>query len=370
MQTNLFGEIEHNILTVEGTAAKVGVSSATVRNWIKTGYLNTSSNGKILSTSVDFFISEIAGKNKLNARANKLQKDEHDHDLLSKQIENELNTEHFDDSVGQKYESSLSESFRNKEGIYYTPAKIVTDMMLSISDVENKTFLDPCCGGGNFIMQAVTIGFKPENVYGFDTDINAVEITKKRILDKTGCKTNNIIHSDFFKFTKEDTGRFDYIFTNPPWGKKLPKEEREKYAIIYHSGKSIDTCSLFFFACLNKLNVTGKLGFLLPEAFFNISTFEDARKRALELQIERLIDYGKPFKGLLTRAQAIILKNEKSLADETVDCESENLKFSRDLESFRKTPKHIFNLWAKSEVAEVIDHVFSVPHITLQGNAV
>ncbi|GHV35936.1 hypothetical protein FACS1894178_6500 [Bacteroidia bacterium] len=39
MQTNLFGQIEPVMLSVEKTAKKADVSTATIRNWIKTGYL-------------------------------------------------------------------------------------------------------------------------------------------------------------------------------------------------------------------------------------------------------------------------------------------------------------------------------------------
>ncbi|GHV35939.1 hypothetical protein FACS1894180_7550 [Bacteroidia bacterium] len=161
---------------------------------------------------------------------------------------------------------------------------------------------------------------------------------------------------------------FDYIFTNPPWGKKLSKEERERYAHFHHLEKTNDTSSLFFIACLNKLKENGKIGFLLPEAFFNISTFEYVREKALEQKIERLIDYGKPFKGLITRAQAIILS--KTNADNNfAHCEFEEDKFTRTVNSFCNTPKHIFNFWAKSEASEVIEHIFRLPHSTLKDNA-
>ncbi|MDR1725155.1 MAG: N-6 DNA methylase [Bacteroidales bacterium] len=363
-QHDLFGQVEPITLSIEKTADKIGVSTATIHNWIKTGYL-LSSNGKVLSSSIENFIAEFVGKDKLIARANKLKKDNHNHTLLSNIIENKINSDTFDDNLGEMYQNSLSESFRNKEGIYYTPFNVVKDMMKSITDVENKTFLDPCCGGGNFIMQALEAGFKTENVYGFDTDINAVEITKKRIFNKTGYKTNNIICADFLNSPQQN---FDYIFTNPPWGKKLSQEERKQYSIIYNLQKNIDTSSLFFVVCLQRLNNGGKIGFLLPEAFFNISTFEDVRKQALEYKIERFIDYGNIFKGLITKAQAIILSREFA-NDDLVQCEFENTKFTRRLNSFVNIPKHILNFWAKEDDVKTIEHTFSVHHITLQNNA-
>ena len=369
MQYNFLNEIETNVLTKNNVAMRVGVSVATVHNWIKTGYLQTTVEGFVRQDSVEIFLQKFSGTEKLNARANKLKKDEHNHKTLSEKIAKQINSEKFNDNVWQMYENSLSESFRNKEGIYYTSETIISDMLQSIDSVENKTFLDPCCGGGNFIIQALEKGFLPENIYGFDTDSNAVEITKKRIFEKIGFKNENIICGDFLELARTVKEKFDYIWTNPPWGKKLPKEIKDKYSQLYKTGKSTDTSSLFFFACLNLLQENGKLGFLLPEAFFNISTFEDARKAALTLQIERLVDYGKPFKGLLTKAQAIILKNEKPNEDSTVECKTEKQKVLRKQKSFYNVPKHIFNFWIDNETEKVIEHIYSKSHATLANNA-
>jgi len=361
--------LQDKFLTIKETAKLIGVSDATIHNWVKTGYLKTQMNGWISQESVNEFIEKFAGKEKLNARANKLQKDEHNHKLLCEQIEKELNSKTFNCNLPLEYENSLCESFRNKEGIYYTPNNIIVDMLKNIDIDNDKTFLDPCCGCGNFIIQAIEKGFSAENIYGFDTDINGVEITKKRIFEKTGFVSKNIFHGDFLEFAKNLTFKYDYIFTNPPWGKKLTKENKDKYSALYNTGKSVDTCSLFFFACLGLLNENGKLGFLLPEAFFNIAAFEDARIAALNFQIERLIDYGKPFKGLLTRAYVIILKNVKADKKIIIECETEKHKIERTQQSFNQTPKHIFNFWADNETNKVIEHIYSLPHITLADNA-
>ena len=369
MQNRFFNEIEINTLTTNNAAMLIGVSVATIHNWIKTGYLQTTIEGRVSRDSIETFLQNFSGTEKLNARANKLHKDTHNHKIVSEKIAMQINSEKFNDNLWLEYENSLSESFRNKEGIYYTPTFIVSDMLQSIKKSENETFLDPCCGAGNFIIQALEKGFSPENIYGFDTDPNAVEITKKRIFEKTGFNSENIVCADFLELAQTKKEKFTYIFTNPPWGKKLTKDKKNKYALFYRTGKSTDTSSLFFFACLNMLKKKGKLGFLLPEAFFNISIFEDARKTALTLHIERLIDYGKPFRKLLTRAQAIILRNEKANENSIVECEIEKQKKQRKQQSFCHIPKHIFNFWANGETDKIIKHIYSLPHITLINNA-
>lgn len=372
MQRNLFGEVELAGISVTEAAERANVSSATVRNWIKTGYLTQLNKGSIDPESLSGFMAEIAGKEKLSARANKLKKDSHDHKRVSDLLQSKLSAKRSLDTLGEEYESSLSNSYRNQEGIYYTPVRIVKDMLKELKPDSSTTFCDPCCGAGNFIIEAINKGVKPEHIYAFDTDPNAIAITKKRILEKTGCDSPNVIEADFLQMAsshKLGNVRFDYIFTNPPWGKKLPKNEKERYGTIFQSGKSIDTCSLFFFACLTILNEKGELGFLLPEAFFNIATFQDARQKALALKMKRLIDYGKPFKGLVTKAQSLILEKTESTGEEEIVCQVENNSFSRKAASFSANPKKIINFWSDADNARVIEHIYMLPHSTLENRA-
>ncbi len=130
----------------------------------------------------------------------------------------------------------------------------------------------------------------------------------------------------------------------------------------------MDTCALFFIASLNCLKKDGVSGFLLPESFFNISTFETARKKALGLNVLRIVDYGRAFKGLVTKAQAIIVKNNKA-ENYFVACEYGNKKFNRSRNSFMKTPESIFNFYCSDKETEVIEHIYSFPHFTLENNA-
>jgi site-specific DNA-methyltransferase (adenine-specific) len=371
MQTNIFGEIETYGLTIEQAAKTANVSTATIRNWIKTGYLFQSGKGIVSQESFDKFMSEVAGKEKLNARANKLLKDDHDHKEVSDKLS--LLIEKFNgEQIGIEYECSLADSYRNKEGIYYTPSWVVKDMFKNIKINPDYKFLDPCCGSGNFVIEAIRRGVAPENVYGFDVDENAVVITKQRIKDEFGFDTHNIKVGDFLQEAhKLNTEKitYDLIFTNPPWGKKIEKSEKEKYSALYRCGNSLDTTSLFLAASLSILNVNGFLGFLIQEAFFNITTFEDIRKKVLAKKILRFVDYGKAFKGLVTKAQAIIIENNSSAPTDIIECCSENNVFNRTLDSFKENPKHIFNFWTNETEAKVIKQLYSIKHITLKDRA-
>lgn len=371
MQTNLFGEKETYGLTIEQAAKTASVSIATIRNWAKTGYLTLSGKGTITQESLDSFMSNVAGKEKLNSRANKTQKDNHNHEYVPDKV-NLIIQKFSGENIGIEYENSLSDSHRNKEGIYYTPSWIVKDMLKKINIEPDFKFLDPCCGSGNFIIEAIKLGISPENIYGFDVDENAVFITKERIRREFGVETPHIKVGDFlheaFKLNKANQF-FDLIFTNPPWGKKIDREDKEKFASFYGCGNSLDTTSLFMGASLSVLKSKGRLGFLIQEAFFNITTFEDMRRKCMDKKILRLVDYGKAFKGLLTKAQTILIEHIASDDDDEIKCCLDNITFTRSLKSFKSNPKAIFNFWTNEDEAQVIERLYSVKHITLQGKA-
>ena len=191
-QQALFDDQNSECFSIEESAKILGVSGATVRNWIKTGYLKVVSKGKVSKESVENFKKNISGIEKLNQRANKSKKDTHDHEQVAAKFlrKAKFETEELE-SLGNKYESSLSDSYRNKEGIYYTPKDIVNDLLsLKGKLIGNETFCDPCCGSGNFLLRALEIGFKPENIFGFDIDPVAVKIAKRRIYKKRIVKAN------------------------------------------------------------------------------------------------------------------------------------------------------------------------------------
>lgn len=372
-QMNLFGEVEPLKISINEAALSIGVSTATIRNWIKTGYLKKVGKNYVSIESLEKFSNEVAGRDKLNKRANKSQKDTHDHNTVTESFLERLSQDINIDlsTLAQEYENSLSDSFKNKEGIYYTPVDIVNDLIdFSEIDIDSAVFCDPCCGSGNFVVAALEAGIKPMNVYAYDTDPVAVEITKKRIYEKTGYRSDNIEVEDFLELVASGKHkRFDCIFTNPPWGKKLPVSKKKQLAAYFGIKSSLDTSSIFFFACMQSLKNDGTLGLLLPEAFFNIAAFGEARSEALQYKIKRVIDYGKPFKGLVTKAQGLVLVKRYCEAESKVKCIYQDNIFTRKISSFRNNPKKIINLYCSNEDEQVISHVFSIPHVTLRNNA-
>lgn len=374
-KTDAFEVRDEPSLSISDVSILLRVSDASVRNWIKAGHLDVGQSKRITKESLRAFRADIAGTSKLTQRANKSLFDNHDHATLSETILTSLDgaSDVSGDYLSEEYETSLSNAFKNKEGIYYTPESIADRFFERIDvDFDQATFCDPCCGSGAFLLAAIEAGFKPENVYGFDIDEAAVAIARQRIYERTNYHSSNLQCTDFLALLTHDEAfdqTFDVIVTNPPWGKKLERAKKVLYGQKLGAGKSLDSSALFLFACLRALRPKGYVGFLLPESFFKISTFSDARSRLLESKILELYDFGKPFKGLLTGAKGFVAQAmpphenrvDISLADGSI--------YQRDQVSFLSTPASIINLHCKPDEAALIERIFARPHLTLTGNA-
>ena len=355
-------------LTQTEVAERLQVSTATVSNWVKEGLLEVNAGHRVTEESLRRFQAVHAGKTKLQTRANKLQKDGHDPAEVEATVRHALEEGPFDDTLGARYQAMLSESYKNKEGIFYTPAAIVDDMMNDLPIKASTRFLDPCCGTGNFLIAALQKGVSPEQLYGFDTDANAVRIAQRRIRELTGCEAPHVVCGDFLEMGSTLTERFDLVFTNPPWGKKLPPAQRLDYAQRYGAGSSTDTCSLFLLASLSVLRPDGIAGLLMPESFFKIAVFEDARKAVLRKTLLQIKDYGKPFKNMYS-AVAIVVRQQDTEENNMVSCCFHQQSYPRLQAQFLTMPRCNINYWTRPEDMERVEALMRHPYLTLKGHA-
>jgi site-specific DNA-methyltransferase (adenine-specific) len=376
-QLPLLADEEFESWSFNFVASQLKVSDATVRNWVKTGYLRVDHNNLITRASVDHFKEEVAGSEKLIRRANKSHYDEHNHEGLASSIASRINAANatpVGEELSTVYENSLSNSHKNKEGIYYTPPEIAARFFQGLGlDLETATFCDPCCGTGNFLLAALSAGFKPWNIHGYDTDSTALSIAARRIEETSGHRSSNLLNSDFLEdVTLCSNGalqQYDVIFTNPPWGKKIDKEDKERFGTALRAGKSLDTAALFYFACSRVVKPSGYLGLLLPDAFFNINTFGDARKHLLKQTVISLFDFGKPFKGLVTKALGFVANVAHPSPQHLTHCYLTGDAYERRQLSFSTNPSNIINISCRQEGEAIIERIYSYPHITLFGNA-
>ena len=205
------------------------------------------------------------------------------------------------DILGLIYQSYLQEGKKNIIGSYYTPQKITYNMTKDLDFSNGRTFFDPCCGSGAFLL-AVTAN-NPNQIYGIDSDRIAVLIAKINMLVKyrNTVFIPQIFCLDFLLNCPETQHHsvfdknFDYIITNPPWG------AMDSYG-HFGSITSKETFSCFFVKAFGLLNKDGIIRFLFPEAILNVKAHKDIRKFMLEQTgLVSITTYDNVFSGVATK---------------------------------------------------------------------
>lgn len=186
-------------------------------------------------------------------------------------------------SIGEVYQDLCKKELKKDMGSFYTPFDIVNYMVekvLSDIDYEKNPFvkiLDPSCGGGYFLSEifkklkekGLALGIQniehhilTNNIFGCDTDENAVMICILEFFDLTGYVIQNVVKEDFLT---NFTGNFDIIIGNPPYmgHKILIGEYREQlydiYKDVFYDKADMSYC--FIKKSIDLLNANGKLVF-------------------------------------------------------------------------------------------------------------
>ena len=205
-------------------------------------------------------------------------------------------------------------------------------------------------------------------IWGYDTDPIAVNIAKARLFAKTGQHANLHV-GDFFEqsFHKHDVP-FDVVMTNPPWGKKLSKDRKSALGDMLEAGKSSDTSSLFMLAAIKSVRDGGVVGMLVPEAFLNVMSLKDARKKILSHRLLQASCYGQSFTGVMAKAKSLIVQKNQSITG-TVLCRNPDRVFERRQNTFLKNPNDIINETVGADEDKALSRVFDTPHVTLKNKA-
>ncbi|MDR1014883.1 MAG: type I restriction-modification system subunit M [Coriobacteriales bacterium] len=141
------------------------------------------------------------------------------------------------DVKGDIYEGLLqkvAEDTKSGAGQYFTPRSLTSTMVACVRPQPNRTVADPCCGSGGFLL--ATKDYIEDN---FSLDRDQKQFLKFKtfrgweIVPRTYrmCLMNLFLHniSDFDgvppierndSLTADPGERFDYVLTNPPFGKK------------------------------------------------------------------------------------------------------------------------------------------------------
>lgn len=242
------------------------------------------------------------------------------------------------DVKGTAYETIVSNTLKQEAGQFFTPRNIIKCMVEMLDPDKNTRVLDPACGSGGFLVMVLdhvrrkivkelypnldalhqeemlnapdvdeqVREYAEKMIFGFDFDpdlkkaarmnmvmagdghsniynINSLEYphgSKPDVPLIAEAVNESIKHSadrDFHFGVSDDNaqGKFDMVFTNPPFGAKVPVD---KEIAEYYELDSTAPEVLFIEACYNYLKPGGKMAIVLPDGILGNPNTESVRQ--------------------------------------------------------------------------------------------
>jgi type I restriction enzyme M protein len=210
------------------------------------------------------------------------------------------------DILSDAFEIFVSKILKDEGGQFFTPPNIIEFMVYYLDPTVDAKVLDPGCGHGGFLLEVKELLWSKisseekrinsiSNLFGIDKDLFLAKISKL-YLEILSNGRSNIFCEDSLDPKSYGTQAkkaiqdnfFDYILTNPPFGVKIPINDKEilKDYKLGHIWKNTDGVwkkqeqlvkqqppqVLFIERCIQLLRDGGKLGIVLPEGIFGNPT--------------------------------------------------------------------------------------------------
>ena len=206
------------------------------------------------------------------------------------------------DILSDAFEIFVSKILKDEGGQFFTPPNVVNFMINYLDPGIKSKILDPACGHGGFLLEAKEFLWSKldsekkkteilKDLFGIDKDSFLSKIAKLYLEILSGGISNifcedsldpNSYRAKAKLIIKDES--FDYIFTNPPFGVKIPINDKNILSNykLGHTWKNINNKwemqnklfkqqppqVLFIERCVQLLKDGGKLGIVLPEGIF------------------------------------------------------------------------------------------------------
>ena len=222
------------------------------------------------------------------------------------------------DAIADAFETFIGPSLKGSQGQFFTPRHVVKLVMKMIKPQMDEKIIDPACGSGGFIIEALRDVWRHVEERGqsfnwptseIDSEKQKVAIKNLRGIDKDSflskvakaymaiigdgrggvfCENALDLPGNWKSQARENVvlGSFDAVVTNPPFGNKMKviepsilqsyrlghkwkynksEEEFEELGTL-HAGQAPQI--LFVERCLALLKDGGRLGIIAPESMF------------------------------------------------------------------------------------------------------
>ena len=289
-----------------------------------------------------------------------------------RQLYDQYEIPNFDDDIlGAFYQSIQNVSQKSNTGSYYTPAELLKEICVN----SDKTILDPCCGSGGILLNVLTKKHDPSKIFVRDIDETALKICFINLVlffnDKNVAvnisKQDITANNTGLLFMDSSKEKFDYIITNPPWGSKFSKKEKDAFIAAYPELETSEIFSIALYNSLQMLKKHGELFFFLPHAFLNVAAHKNIRNYIFyndyKIKIKLL---GNAFKGVLSESILIFIK--KNLTKNSITIQDKTGNVWQLPQKNIVPPDYMVSAASNDKDIPLIEQIYKTEHITLQNN--
>ncbi|HLF12456.1 MAG TPA: N-6 DNA methylase [Gammaproteobacteria bacterium] len=197
--------------------------------------------------------------------------------------------------LGEAFQALIGPRLRGDKGQFFTPKSLVRAMVRVLDPQPNESVLDPACGTGGFlgevhVHQQELTGKQTGRLVGIEKDPDLARLATALLHVGTGGRgellnANSLDPSEVTPAGLANDFRFDVVLTNPPFGSRIPIQDRsilKNYELAHawiFRGESAWTMTpavvsaqdpqiLFVELCVKLLRPGGRMGIVLPEGVF------------------------------------------------------------------------------------------------------